>query len=159
MQVVWTQPFSWGLLLAYDAVGPFETPGLDRSGRIVATDTCLAVPVLHSADVEIPEDARPDDVLSPAQVTLTVLVEEPFSEPAEFAGRLRCRSGRLVLGDADSHRVVQVAPGDLHVLVARDAGQHSRTVGIALRTASAQRPLLRGARRSYYALSRSANDK
>ncbi len=144
MWLEWTQPFNWGLLLVYDEHGQFETPKLLRSGQVVATETCLAVPVLHSADVEFPDDAGPDEVLPPAQVKVAVLVGEPLQEPEEFAGQLRCPSGRLVVGDADHHRVVEVAPGDFLVEVARDGGQHAERVSIALSSVPSRRSLLRG---------------
>lgn len=139
MQVEWRQPFHWGLLLAYDEDGDFETPELERSGSVVATDSCLAVPVLHSQDMDFPDDAGPDDVLPWAEVNVTVLVGVPLAEAAEFAGRLRCPSGRLSLGDAEQHRVVEVPPGDLHVQVVRDAGQHAERVHIAVSAAHARR--------------------
>jgi hypothetical protein len=139
VQVEWTQPFHWGLLLAYDQQGHFETPGLDRSGQVAATKTCLAVPVRHSQDVEFPEEAGPDDVLPWALVRVTVLVEEVLHVPQEFAGRLRCPSGRLIVGDAEQHRVVDVPAGDLSVQVARDAGQHAEHVSIAISAAAQHR--------------------
>lgn len=133
MQVEWTQPFHWGLLLAYDQDADFQTPDLDRAGSVAATASCLAVPVRHAQDIDYPEDVAPDAVLPWSEVTVTVVVGEPLPSPAEFEARLRCPSGRLVVGDAEQERVVEVPPGEVLVQVVRDGGQHAERVTLSLR--------------------------
>jgi hypothetical protein len=50
-EVSWSQPFHWGLLLAYDKDGDWELPGSLQEGEVSASRTCLAAPVLHAQDV------------------------------------------------------------------------------------------------------------
>lgn len=90
MQVDWTQPFHWGLLLAYDQDEQFQTPDLDRAGNVAATPSCLAIPVRHAQDIDYPEDVAPDAVLPWTEVKVTVLVGLPLPRTPEFEGLLQC---------------------------------------------------------------------
>lgn len=125
----WVRPFRWGLLMAYDQGAPWNLPQL--GGAVVtSSDTCLAVPVLHAQDIEIPPDAAADDVLPEAQVSVHVMVGATEDRAAEFVGTLTCPSGQLSFGDADEERVIIVPPGQLRVAVFREPAAHAERVTI-----------------------------
>jgi hypothetical protein len=132
-EVRWSQPFHWGLLLAFDdaADADWEIPGDIREGHVSATPTCLAVPVLHSADVVFDEEADPDTPLPEAEVEV-VLAARPLQKRPNYAGVLRCPSGQLQVGDADEYCLVQVPRGDLNVAVWLEPREHADRVVIAL---------------------------
>src|SRR5438309_1758683 len=100
MEHRWRQPFRWGLLTAFDDLRPWDLPDGVRTNDIVATSTCIAVPVLHSQDVEIPEDLGPDELIPEAEVEVVVIVDEPSLVTTQWTGSLACTSGRLAIGDA-----------------------------------------------------------
>jgi hypothetical protein len=114
----WTQPFGWGLLMAFDAETDWELPeGLGSEG-VTASSSCLAVPVHHTSDVSFPE-GWPDDLAMPgAQVNVVVaFTESPPGSPVHFDGNLSCPSGRLSVGDAENARVIDVPAGTARVQV------------------------------------------
>ena len=114
----WSQPFRWGLLIAFDSEGQFELPDGIGSNAVRASSTCLTVPVLHAQDVEIPEDAGPNEPIPEAQVHVMVAFAKAAVD-VEFESSLACPSGRLYIGDAENERVIDVPPGNLLVQVAR----------------------------------------
>lgn len=89
-----------------------------NANAVTATDTALAVQVLHSQDIEEPEDWPSDLSLPEAQVRVVVaFAESPDGAPVEFDGLLQCRSGRLAVGDAQSERILDVPAGVLRIQV------------------------------------------
>jgi hypothetical protein len=130
-EVRWSQPFRWGLLLAFDAEGSWDPPGDVGGGQVVATRTCVAVPVLHASDVELDESADPDAPVPEAHVEV-VLTGVALHGQVDFAGLLECPSGRLHVGDAEEHHLVDVAPGTHRVQVRLDPGEHAERVVLAL---------------------------
>jgi hypothetical protein len=133
VQLEWTQPFRWGLLLALDEQESFDLPSDLGGEAITSTPSALAVPVLHAADVDVPDD-WPEDVDPPsAMVSVTVVVGEPLpTEAGEFDGQLSCPSGRLAIGDAENERTVDVPPGSLRVQVDREPAEHASHVTIRI---------------------------
>ncbi|MGB0190910.1 MAG: hypothetical protein ACPF9W_08080 [Nocardioides sp.] len=114
----WTQPFGWGLLMAFDAEAEWELPeGVGTEG-VAASASCLAVPVHHTSDVDFPE-GWPDDLPMPgAQVNVVVaFTESPPGSPVHFDGNLSCPTGRLSVGDAENDRVLDVPAGTVRVQV------------------------------------------
>jgi len=130
-KVSWSQPFHWGLLLAFDNDGDWELPGGLREGEVSASGTCLAAPVLHAQDVEVDETDDPDALLPEALVEVLV-VHGVLTDPADFVGVLECPSGQLQVGDADEYRIIQVPEGDLDVEVRLEPKEHAERVVIAL---------------------------
>jgi hypothetical protein len=128
MDQSWSQPFNWGVLMAFDVVAQFESPTLSRDGAVQATTTCLSVPVLHAQDIEMLEGLGPGDPLPQAEVQVTVKVSAEDLGDAEFACLLSCPSGRLQIGDAEAFRVVDVPKGDLRVQVRRHSPQFAEAV-------------------------------
>lgn len=119
--------------MASDPVGPFEMPDLDRSGGIRATDTCLAVPVLHAADVVTPPDWPDDEPLPEATVSVTVVVDDAGEDDVfEYEGVLHCDSGQLAVGDAENERLIAVPAGRIRVRVRRDPIEFSERVTIRI---------------------------
>lgn len=129
MQLEWTQPFRWGLLLAFDDQESFDLPPDLGDEAITSSASCLAVPVLHAADVDIPDDWPEDVALPSAMVTVTVVVGEPLPlDAVEFNGQLSCPSGRLAIGDAEHERVVEVPQGPIRVQVIREPLEYASHV-------------------------------
>ncbi len=114
----WTQPFRWGLLTAFDDERRASLPDDVTSKRVTATDTALTVLVRHSQDATSPQ-GWPDDLGQPeAQVQVIVAFNEaPVGSAVEFEGLLRCESGRLAVGDAETEQVLDVPAGVLRVQV------------------------------------------
>ncbi|TFF17417.1 hypothetical protein [Cellulosimicrobium funkei] len=139
MQLEWTQPFRWGLLLAFDEQESFDLPPDLGDEAITSSPSCLAVPVLHAADIDVSDD-WPEDVDPPsATVTVTVVVGEPLpTGVAEFDGQLSCPSGRLAIGTAENERTVDVPPGSLRVQVDREPAEYASHV--TMRIAAAREP-------------------
>lgn len=126
----WKQPFQWGLLLVFDdALDRVELPGGIGTDSIVSSATCVAVPVLHAQDVEIPDDWPDDAELPYAEVQVTIMVG-PASPGAEFVGSIDCPSGRLNVGDAESFKVSDVPTGVLAIAVTREPRQFAESVTI-----------------------------
>jgi hypothetical protein len=127
----WSQPFQWGVLLAFDSEAAWRLPADVGTDAIASSGTCIAVPVLHAQDVEIPDDWPDDDDVPDADVRVTVTLG---SAPAvaEFVGTLACPSGRLTVGDADSSRELHVPGGVLTVAVSREPMQFAESVTITL---------------------------
>lgn len=117
-EIQWSQPFRWGLLTAFDSERSWDLPDDVNANAVTATDTALAVQVLHSQDIEEPEDWPSDLSLPEAQVRVVVaFAESPDGAPVEFDGLLQCRSGRLAVGDAESERILDVPAGVLRIQV------------------------------------------
>lgn len=133
----WTQPFRWGLLTAFDEQAPWELPEGIGDNSIRASTSCVAVPVLHAQDVEVPDDADPEAPLPEATVEVTVLVGAPPRKSPEFDGLLSCPSGRLNVGDAENERVIEVAPGQVRVQIWREPMEFAERVTLAVLDASA----------------------
>ncbi|MDQ1306205.1 MAG: hypothetical protein QG671_2037 [Actinomycetota bacterium] len=129
----WIQPFVWGLLTIYDAEADVEIPDITGDDDISASTTMIAVPVLHGADVEIPEDTDPNEPIPPAQVTVTVVGRE-LDTPAEFTGQLDCPSGRLAIGDLENKRVAHVPTGTLLVDIQREPRKFTEHVTLSIRS-------------------------
>ena len=132
MRTAWTQPFHWGLLTASDPASTGLLPSPHGTHGIGGSDVGLVVPVLHSADVETPEDWPADQPIPEATVTVTVLVDEP-DEPddgasPEFEAVLQCPSGRLAVGDPDHERMVVVPRGRVRVRVTRVPAEFAEQV-------------------------------
>ena len=127
----WSQPFRWGLLMAFDDDNDWVLPEGIGGGGVYATSTCLAVTVLHAQDVEVPDDWPDDAEIPEAQVRLTLIVDDevPGTEP-EYDGTFLCPSGRLSLGDAETSQVHQVPAGPLRLRVWREPVQYSEAVTI-----------------------------
>ena len=132
-EVSWSQPFHWGLLLAFDNHGDsdWELPGGLGEGEVSASRTCLAAPVLHAQDVRFDETADPN-VLLPEALVEVLVVHGVLTEPADFVGVLECPSGHLQVGDADEYRIIQVPEGDLDVQVRLEPKERAERVVIAL---------------------------
>ena len=117
-QFRWSQPFRWGLLLAFDAENAWDLPDDVGADPVTATETCLAVGVHQCHD--LPEhDGWPSDIYLPlAQVEVIVCFQEsPSSAAVEHEGLLRCESGRLNVGDAENERILDVPAGVLRAQV------------------------------------------
>lgn len=127
----WKQPFEWGVLLAFDDGAKGSLPAGIGAERIVATATCVAVPVLHAQDVEIPDDWPDDQELPPAEVEVSVMLGAVPAN-AEWVGPLDCPTGRLSVGDANSSRVLDVPSGRLTVAVSREPVRYAERVTITL---------------------------
>jgi hypothetical protein len=127
----WKQPFQSGLLLAFDDEADWSLPEGVGTDGIASSATCIAVPVLHAQDVEIPDDWPDDEDAPEAEVEVTVALG---SAPpgAEFVGTLACPSGRLNVGDAESSRVFDVPVGVLAVAVSREPTQFAESVTITV---------------------------
>jgi hypothetical protein len=82
--------------------------------------------VLHSQDVEVPDDWPPDRPLPEAQVVVEVAAEEPAAGTYEFV--LACPSGRLTVGDAENERAVDVPAGTLRIGVVQDPPRFAERV-------------------------------
>ncbi len=130
-EVSWSQPFHWGLLTAFDDERSWGLPADVGSHQVVATSTCVAVPVLHAQDVEIDECADTNAPMPEAEVEV-VLTDVPLDGPVDFVGELQCRSGRLAVGDADEYHVVAVVPGVHRVQVRLEPKEHAKRVVFAL---------------------------
>lgn len=130
MQLEWTQPFRWGLLLAFDERESFDLPTNLGDEAITSSASCLAVPVLHAADIDIPDDWPEDVALPSAMVTVAVVVGKPIpsDDAVEFDGQLNCPSGRLAIGDAENERVVDVPRGPVRVQVIREPLEYASHV-------------------------------
>lgn len=128
MEQRWSQPFHWGLLMAFDATEPFEPPHLSRDEAVQASDTSMSVPVLHAQDIETPPGIGPDEPLPHAEVQVTVHVGGSALEHPEFEAKLYCPSGRLQVGDAEASRIIEVPPGVLRVQVNRRPQQFAEEV-------------------------------
>jgi hypothetical protein len=133
VETQWTQPFRWGVLMAFDAEAPWTLPdwfsgrGGGALNQPVASTTCLAVPVLSSQDIEVPDDYPEDEPLPEAQVeVLVTIVSSPQGCPHEFL--IGCPSGRLNLGDAEVERVLDVHAGTLRIGVWSDEPQFAQRV-------------------------------
>jgi hypothetical protein len=123
--------------MAFDAEGAWELPETfcDAPGERRARDphvpqaspTCLTVPVLHSQDVEVPEDFPPDQPLPEAEVEVVVAVSEK-PDGGAFECFIQCPSGRLTVGDAENERVVEVPAGRLRIGVAREPDRFAERV-------------------------------
>ena len=117
-EVQWSQPFRWGLLIAFDPVSNWDLPDDVAAAVVTATDTALAVQVRHSQDMEEPEGWPVDLGLPEAQVRVVVAFSEsPDSVAVDFDSTLLCESGRLSVGDAENERVLDVPAGVLRVQV------------------------------------------
>ena len=139
MQLEWTQPFRWGLLLAFDEQESFDLPPDLGDEAIASSPSCLAVPVLHAADVDVSDDWPDEAAPPPATVTGPVGVGEPLpTGVAEFDGRLSCPSGRLSIGDAENERTLDVPRGPLRVQVDREPAEYANHV--TMRIAAAREP-------------------
>jgi hypothetical protein len=124
--------------MAFDAEAPWELPPSfwpeGQGERPVqdpdapqASATCLTVPVLHSQDIDVPDDYPPDEPLPEAQVEVVVsVVDSPQACPYEFV--IECPSGRLNVGDAECERVLGVPAGDIRVGVRQDPPQFAERV-------------------------------
>lgn len=123
--------------MAFDAEAAWElpqtfwdAPGEGRArdpDRPQASSTCLTVPVLHSQDVEVPDDFPPDQSLPDAEVEVVVAVpEEP--DVSTFDCLIQCPSGRLTVGDAENERVVDVPAGRLRIGVVQDPPRFAERV-------------------------------
>ena len=144
MESRWVQPFRWGLLMAFDAQEPWELPetfwealgdGRARDPeRPQASSTCLTVPVLHSQDVEVPDDFPADEPLPEAVVEVVVAVPEEPGDGA-FECLIQCPSGRLTVGDAENERVVDVPAGTLRVGVLQDPPRFAERVRLQVTVA------------------------
>jgi hypothetical protein len=131
-EVTWRQQFRWGLLLAFDDELDWELPDDVGADDISATSTCLAVPVRHAYDVEIPE-GWPDDALLPnAEVQVLVRLVHRIPDDVEFVARILCSSGRLHVGDAENKRVLDVPAGRFAVGITREPVDCAESVTIAL---------------------------
>lgn len=129
----WKQPFQWGLLLAFDSEADWNLPEGVGTDGIVSSATCIAVPVLHAQDVEIPDDWPDDEDVPDAEVEVTVTIGS-LPSGAEFVGTLACPSGRLNVGDGESSRVLDVPAGVLAVAVSREPIQFAESVTITVST-------------------------
>jgi hypothetical protein len=123
--------------MAFDAESAWELPETfwDAPGERRARDpdvpqaspTCLTVPVLHSQDVEVPEDFPPDQQVPEAEVEVVVAVpEKPDGDGFECF--IECPSGRLTVGDAENERVVEVPAGRLRIGVVQDPSRFAERV-------------------------------
>ena len=130
-EVRWSQPFRWGLLTAYDNDADWELPTDLGEGHVAATTSCLAVPVLHSQDVEFEDHGGTETPLPEAEVEV-VVTTRPLEIAPTYDGPLQCPSGRLQVGDANEYRLVQVPPGDLRAQVWLEPVEHAERVVIAL---------------------------
>ena len=90
-EVRWSQPFHWGLLMAFDDRHDWEVPEGVGGSQVCATRTFLAVSVLHAQDVELDDSASPDELLPEANVEV-VLRSGPLEGEVDFAGVLECPS-------------------------------------------------------------------
>jgi len=127
----WRQAFRWGLLLAFDDQAEWALPEGVGSGAILASSTCLAVPVLHAQDVEVPGDWPEDEALPEAEVEVRVVLGV-IPDEAEFVGVLECPSGRLNVGDADFSQVLGVPVGLLALSVTREPVKFAESVTITI---------------------------
>lgn len=126
----WEQPFRWGLLLAFDAEAPWELPELGGT-TVSATETCIAVPVRHAADVDddVVDGLGQDAPIPDFTVQVRCLVGAGAgSVGGVFEGHLLCPSGRLVVGDAEEERVIEVPAGRLRVQVDCAPSEHAERV-------------------------------
>ena len=132
MEHCWRQPFRWGLLMAFDDQHPWDRPEGVGTNDIVATSTCIAVPVLHSYDVEIPADLGPDELIPEAEVEVVVIVDGPSPVSPQWTGSLVCASGRLAVGDAENGRVIDVPAGTARVSIGRSPAEFAEHVVITI---------------------------
>lgn len=130
-EVQWTQPFHWGLLIAHDAAADWAVPADVGKGCVAATTSCLAVPVRHAQDVKVYDDGDEQAPLPQAEVEV-VLTTRPLEVLPDYDGPLECPSGRLQVGDAHEHRLVQVPAGRHQVQVWLEPEVHAERVVIAL---------------------------
>ncbi len=129
--LIWTRAFNWGVLLITDSKELFEPP--DIRGGVAATSTCVAVPVRHAQDVDLAAlDLRPDDVVSPAYVTVRCTVGRGTGGPFNFEGSIACPTGRLSIGDADDIASIDVPPGEVRIAVACTPARHAESVAIRI---------------------------
>ncbi len=128
----WTQPFRWGLLMAFDAGAVWELPEGIGDNSIRASASCVAVPVLHAQDVDIPDDADPNAPIPEATVEVTAVVGVAPRSSAEFDGGLNCPTGRLAVGDAENERVLDVPPGVLRIQVWREPQDFAERVTLVI---------------------------
>lgn len=131
-EVRWSQPFDWGLLVVHDHDDDWEVPRGLGGGGVVATSSCLAVPVRHAqdlqvVDVDVDEEAPP--TRAQVEVVLTTRVRDGLPD---HEGLLRSPSGRLQVGDAHEHHLVQVPRGDLLVQVWLQPEEHAERVVLVL---------------------------
>jgi hypothetical protein len=127
----WKQPFHWGLLLAFDDSTEWDLPEGIGTDSIVSSATCVAVPVLHAQDIDVPDD-WPDEAEPPYAEVQVIVTVGPVSPGAEFVGTLVCPSGRLSVGDAESSRVLDVPTGVFTVSVSREPRQFAESVTITV---------------------------
>ena len=119
--------------MAFDAEAPWTLPdwfsakGAGPLDQPVASSTCLAVPVLHSQDIEIPDNYPADEPLPEAQVqVLVTVVDRPQGCPHEIL--IECPSGRLSLGDSEVERVLDLRAGTLRIGVWSNDAQFAERV-------------------------------
>lgn len=126
----WEQPFRWGLLLAFDAEAPGYLPKLGGT-TVSATGTCIAVPVRQATDVDHDVLDRLGPGRSPPDFRVRVRClagAGTGSVGGVFDGHLRCPSGRLVVGDAEMERVIEMPAGRLRVQVECAPSEHAERV-------------------------------
>ncbi len=107
-------------MTAFDDKHRWELPEGLGGDEVLASPTCLAVPVRHAYDVQIPEDIGADDSIPQAQVEVVVIVGSAVASEPEFVCVLECASGDLNIGDAEIERVIQVPAGPVRIEVVRD---------------------------------------
>ena len=103
---------------------PYEIGGSD----IRASDTSLAVPVRHAADVEIDETPLPDGPSSAEVEVRVLLAEQDSAGSVQFDGVLPSPSGQLLIGDAESERAVTVPAGMVRIRVRLEPAEHAEVV-------------------------------
>lgn len=131
-EVRWSQPFDWGLLVVHDHDADWEVPRGLSGGGVVATSSCLAIPVRHAQDLQV-VDVDVDEEAPPTRAQVeVVLTTRSRDDVPDHVRPLRSPSGRLQVGDAHEHHVVQVPAGDLLVEVWLQPEEHAERVVIAL---------------------------
>ncbi|MFC3688720.1 hypothetical protein [Aquipuribacter hungaricus] len=136
--VSWHQSFGWGLLTVVDDdARTAELPVGVGQGAVSASTSWLAVPVRHAQDVEAP-DGWPDDLGIPgAQVAVVVAFQAAApGDPVHFDGELWCPSGRLMVGDPETERQVDVVAGAVRIQVSLFPAEHAEAVVLRLLPAS-----------------------
>ncbi len=130
----WHQPFGRGLLTVVDKDSEAEEfPDGIGADTVLAFAYWLAVPVLHAADVEVPEGWPHDIDIPLAQVAVSVAFEPAAAgDLLHYDGELSCPSGRLVIGDPETEHRVDVPPGAVRIQVSLFPERHADAVVLRL---------------------------